>query len=134
MVRAQGILDFKLDGTEQGKSLAAVLEGIEKNNNARFYFLPEWIEPISFQQSYQGQTLGEVLNNLFLGTELNYVTMYPHAVIIIKDPTQALFRKNAIETALRQGKKIEQYRFGEPGKSLAAVLEGIEKNNNRRNG
>jgi len=117
MVRAQGILDFKLDGTEQGKSLATVFTEIEKNNNARFYFLPEWIEPISFQQSYQGQILGEVLNNLFLGTELNYVTMYPHAVIIIKDPTQALFRKNAIETALRQGKKIEQYRFGEPGKS-----------------
>jgi hypothetical protein len=116
-VKAQGILEFKLDGTEQGKSLSVILGEIEKKNTARFYFLPEWIEPISFQQSYEGQTLGEALDDLFQGSDLNYLSLYPHAVVIIKDPTQPLLRKKAIEAAVRQKKKIVQYKFGEPGKS-----------------
>jgi hypothetical protein len=116
-VRAQGILELKLDGTEQGKSLFTLLEEIEKNNVARFYFRPEWIAPISFQQSYEGQTLGAALDDLFLGTGLAYLTMHPREVVIIMDPTQSLLRKNAIATAVRQQKKIEAYTFGELGKS-----------------
>lgn len=115
--RAQEILNVKLDGTEQGKSLSAVFDEIRKKTTARFYFLPEWIAPISFKKSYQGQTLGEALDNLFLDTDLSYITMYSHAVIIVKDSRQALLRKSAIEAAVRQQRKIEQHMFGEPGKS-----------------
>lgn len=43
--------------------------------------------------------------------------MYPHAVILVKDPTQALLRKSAINSAVRQKKKVEQRIFGEAGKS-----------------
>lgn len=116
-VRAQDVLDFRLDGTERGKTLPVILADIEKKTSARFYFLPEWFEPISVQQGYGGQTLAEALDHLFLGTDLNYFTMYPQAVVFIKDPTQALLRKEAIETAIRQQKKIERYTFGELGKS-----------------
>jgi hypothetical protein len=42
--------------------------------------------------------------------------MYPHAVVLIKDPTQPLLRRNAIEIATRQQKKIEQRTFGDPKK------------------
>ena len=114
--RAQ-VLDLKLNGTEQGKSLAVVLDEIEKNTNARFYFLPEWIGPISFGQSYAGQTLGDALDNLFLGTDLNYFAMYPNSVVIIKDATQVMLRKTAIQSAIRQNKTIERHVFGETGKS-----------------
>jgi hypothetical protein len=116
-VKAQGILELKLDGTEQGKSLSAFLADIEKKNSARFYFLPEWIESISFQERYEGQTLGEALDNLFQGTDLTYLMLYPQAIVIIKDPTQPLLRKNAIQTAVRQQKKIERHVVGEPGNS-----------------
>ena len=116
-IRAQGILEFKLDGTELGKSLSSFLTEIEKKNEARFYFLQEWIEPISFQQSYAGQTLREALDDLFRGTDLSYFTMHPLEVIIIKDAKQSLLRKKAYETAIRKKKKIDPYRFGEPGKS-----------------
>jgi hypothetical protein len=92
---AQDVLQIKLDGTEQGKTLTAVLGEIEKKNGARFYFLSEWIDQISFQESYKGETLSEALNDLFSGTELRYFSMYPHAVVIIKDPTQPLLRQNA---------------------------------------
>ncbi|HEY5825619.1 MAG TPA: TonB-dependent receptor, partial [Cyclobacteriaceae bacterium] len=114
---AQDILQFKLDGTEQGKTLTSVLSEIEKKNGARFYFLSEWIEQISFQESYKGETLGEALNDLFSGTDLRYFSMYPHAVVIIKDPTQPLLRQNAIATAVRQQKKIEPRVIGDKTKS-----------------
>ncbi len=116
-VSAQNILDVRLNGTEQGKPLVTVLAELEQQHAVRFYFLPESIQPISFQQSYAGQTLAEALDNVFLGTDLNYLSMYPHAVVIVKDPTQAILRNSAIKTAVRQQKKIERHSFGELGKS-----------------
>jgi hypothetical protein len=116
-VRAQGILDLPLNGAEQGKSLATVLSEVSKKNNAQFYFLPEWIASISFKESYEGQKLGDALNNLFQGTDYSCIAMYPNAIVIIKDPTQALLRKSAIETAVRQQKKIIPIIIGDPSKS-----------------
>jgi CarboxypepD_reg-like domain/TonB-dependent Receptor Plug Domain len=117
MAKAQSILDLKLDGTEQGKSLSSVLAEIGKKNKAQFYFLPEWVENISFQDSYSGRTLGEAINILFQGTDFSCLVMYPTSVVIIKDPTQALLRMNAIETAVRQQKKILPLIIGEPSNS-----------------
>jgi hypothetical protein len=54
---SQDILALRLDGSEQGKSLSDVLLEIENKNNAKFFFLPEWISSLSFSQSHQGQTL-----------------------------------------------------------------------------
>lgn len=114
---AQDILQLKLDGSEQGKSALSVLEKIGEDNNVRFYFISEWLEPLSFQQSYKSQTLAQALDNLFLGTDLSYLSMYPSAVVIIKDPTQAGRRNQAIQAAVYQKKGIRQLVFGEPGKS-----------------
>jgi hypothetical protein len=114
---AQGILDLRLDGKEEGKTLATVLSEVGKKNNAQFYFLPEWIASISFSESYQGQKLGDALNSLFQGTDFSCIAMYPNAIVIIKDPTQALLRKGAIETAVRQQKKIIPIIIGDPSKS-----------------
>jgi hypothetical protein len=119
VVRAQDVLEFKLDGSERGKSLPSFFEEIEKKSAARFFFLPEWIDSITLQENYQGKTLQEALDNVFVGTGLSYVTMGPHDMVIIKDPTLAILRKKAIELAVRQQKKIEPYSFGEPGKSNA---------------
>jgi len=114
---AQGILELRLDGSEQGKSLPAFFAEMENKKNARFFFLPEWVESISFKENYKGKTLGEALDDLFLGTGISYLIMNPQEVILVKDPTQLLLRKSAIETAVRQHKKIEPIIFGEPGKS-----------------
>jgi hypothetical protein len=114
-VGAQGILEYKLDGSERGKPVAVFLEEIERKSNARFFFLSEWLESMSFRQSYEGKTLGEALDHIFQGTGLSYVSMHADEVVIIKDPTQAILRKQAIETAVRQQKKIVPYSFGEPG-------------------
>ncbi len=117
-VKAQSIIEYRLDGTEQRKSLLAFLEEIEKKNNVRFFFLPEWIDSISFQQSYLGKSLKEALDDLFLGTGLSFFAMHPQEVVIVKDPTQAIFRKQALDAAIRKQKKIVPYRFGDLGKSV----------------
>jgi len=117
ILTAQNVLDTKLDGSEEGKSLSTVLSEIERNNGARFYYINEWFDPISFGHSYKGQSLGEAMENLFIGTDLSYLILYSHAIVFIKDPTQAILRKNAFDVATKEGKKIEPFVFGEMGKS-----------------
>jgi hypothetical protein len=115
--QAQSVLDRKLDDSSRGKSLTTVLQELEQKHSAKFYFLSAWLDPITLQQNYDGQTVAEVLDQLFRGSELSYFAMYPHAVVIVKDPTQALLRKDAIENAVREKKTVVGHIFGEPGKS-----------------
>lgn len=113
---AQRIVDFRLDGTEQGKSLGTYLHELERSQSARFYFLPEWVDKFTFNESHRNQTLGEALDDFFRGSDLYYVSMYSKVVVIVKDPAQALERRKAIQTAIKQNKKIIHYSFGDPGK------------------
>ncbi len=114
-VTAQDILDVPLNGDVQGKSLTTVLTEIEKQANARFYFLPEWVDRYLFNESHLNQTLGEALDGFFMGSDLYYVVMYSNVLVIVKDPAQALLRKDAIQTAIKQNKKVVKYSFGSPG-------------------
>jgi hypothetical protein len=89
---------------------------MELKKSVRFFFRPEWIQNITFNESHNDQTLGEALDDLFRGTDLSYFTLYQHALIIIKDPKQALLRKHSLDAALRQQKRVEPYAIGEPGR------------------
>jgi len=109
---SQSVLDQKLDGTEKGKKLITLFEELEKKHPVRFYFLNEWIENISFQQSYEGQTLADVLSELFLGSDLNYVAFDEHTIILVKDPTQAIQRQAAVNSAKRELKQINKVLIG----------------------
>lgn len=122
VARGQDILQHQLDGTEQGKSLAVFFEELEKSSKVRVYFITEWIEPISFQRSYAGMTLEDALSDLMNGTDLSFIAMYPDALVIIKDPTQALLRKRAIEEAVKQNQRVDTYRFGDRGKARKGRL------------
>lgn len=127
---AQTVLDRKLDGSEKGKSLAQVFEDIEKKEPVRFYFLSEWIENISFDESFAGKTLKDALDELFLGSDLNFVLVDAHAVVLVKDPTQALQRNTIINTAVRERKKIEKLQIGDPRKAKPkqkVTLSGVVK-------
>ena len=109
---SQSILDKKAIGADKGKSLTVFLKEFESTHPARFYFLETWLEKIELEENFTDQTLREVLDVLFLGTELNYVLLNEHDVVIVKDPTQAIQRKNLISTAQRERKKIEQVLLG----------------------
>ena len=109
---SQSILDQKAVGANKGKSLTVFLQEFENAHPARFYFLETWLDKIELEENLSDQTLREVLDELFLGTELNYILLNEHDVVIVKDPTQAIQRKNLISTAQRERKKIEQVLLG----------------------
>ncbi len=111
-LQAQSILDIKLDSTAQGKSLLSVINEIQRKDSVKFFFLPEWIETISFNRDYAGQSLAVALDDLFQDTELSYFLMYPTTVVIVKDPQHAMRRQSFIESARQQQKKIVQQVFG----------------------
>ncbi len=109
---SQSILDQKAVGANKGKTLTAFLQEFESSHPARFYFLESWLEKIELEENYSDQTLREVLDELFLGTELNYILLNEHDIVLVKDPTQAIQRKNIISTAQQERKKIEQILLG----------------------
>lgn len=116
-----------MEGSENGKQLLTLFQEISEKNSARFYFLPEWIDSIRVEGANPGQKLETLLSALFRGTDLTFFAMYPRAVVIMKDPSQALLRKNSYETAVRQHKKIEQHIIGsrEATKKDKVVIEGV---------
>ncbi len=112
---SQDVLSETMDGSEQGRSLMDVLDDWQQKKGARFYFARDWIRPIKFNKSYRGESLESALTDVFLGTDLNFVAMYPTIVVILKDPTQALLRKTALQLAVESKKKIVAFTFGSPG-------------------
>jgi hypothetical protein len=111
----QDIPNLKLDGSEKGKSLQTLLEDLEKKHPVKFYFLPDWFSRISIEKDYQNQTLQFALNDLFLGTDLNYLEFNKHTIVFVKDPKQAIQHNTLLNDAIRERKKIEQVQFGNPG-------------------
>ena len=111
-VFSQSVLEQKLDGTEKGKNLWQYIEELEQRKNVRFFFMPAWIEKITFDDSYEGQTLGYALDDLLLGSDLNFIQVDDFTVVFVKDPSQALQRNSMINTALRERKKIERIELG----------------------
>ncbi len=116
-LRAQSVLDRSMDGTENGKSLTSFLSSLEEDSQARFFYLSEWIQHVRIQKSYAGSSLREMFSDLFQGTDIDFVAMYPQVVVIIKDPTKDIQRREALVSALMQGKKIETIQVGEEGDS-----------------
>lgn len=114
---SQAILDTRLDGTERGKSLTSYLKEVEKSSGVRFYFIPEWVDKISFTEGYSGLTLREALNELFLGSELSYAVINANTIVIVKDPTQALERNKVIREAIREQREINKQVIGDPAKA-----------------
>jgi hypothetical protein len=108
----QQILNIKLDGSEKGKNLQVFLEDLEKRHSIKFYFLPEWFNQISIEKDYQNQSLQFVLNDLFLGTDLNYLEFNTHSIVFVKDPKQAIQHTALLNNAMRERKQIEQVQFG----------------------
>jgi outer membrane cobalamin receptor len=110
----QNALDHKLTGTEQGKKLLEVINELEKNYPVQFFFLPEWIASITVEPNYEGQTLRDALTDIFLGTDLNFVTFNDYSIIFVKDPTQAIQRNTLITSARQERKKVAKVSLGNP--------------------
>ncbi|MFN8314270.1 MAG: carboxypeptidase-like regulatory domain-containing protein [Cyclobacteriaceae bacterium] len=109
---SQSVLDLKLDGSEKGKRLDLYLQELEKTHPVRFYFIEDWISNLAVKDGSAGMTLREVLYDLFLGSDINYIEVNPNTIVLVKDPAQALQRNTIINAAVRSQKKIEKMVFG----------------------
>ena len=124
---AQSALDQKLNGSEKGKKLTVFMDELERLHPVKFYYLPSWIESIAIEENYKDQTLRETLVDLFLGSDLSFVSFGDHDIVIVKDPTQAIQRNTLINTAARERKKIEKYVLGSPNeykKGKKVIVQG----------
>jgi hypothetical protein len=109
---SQSVLDIKLDGTEKGKSLSVYLADLEKVHPVKFYFLNDWVDNLILTENFQGRTLRETLDELFNGSDLNYLEINQHSIAIVKDPTHAIQHHTMINVAQRAHKKIDKVVIG----------------------
>ena len=129
---AQGILDQKVNGADKNKTLLDFLEETEKRYPVKFYFLSNWFDRISFEKSYNGQTLRYTLNEILSGTELNYIEFSANIIVFVKDPNQAIQRNTIINTAIQERKKVEKIQFGDPQnftRNQQITISGLVKRN-----
>jgi hypothetical protein len=114
-----------MDGSEQGQRLVDVLRATEQKHPVKFYFLTGWIDNIFVEQSFKGKSIRELLDVSFGGTDLSYVVMNEHAIVIVKDPTAAMKRADMINNAIRERKTINRMTFGEPAKATARKTQRV---------
>lgn len=128
LTSAQSILDLKLDGTEEGKTLISFFEDFEKKHPVKFFYLPEWIADTKVTQNYSGKTLQYLLDDAVSGTDIQFQIVSGYAVVLVKDPKLVLLRDRLLETATKERKKIQAVVIGNPanGKTSGNVtLQGI---------
>jgi outer membrane cobalamin receptor len=123
----QSVLDRKMTGDEKGKSLPAFLTELERIEAVRFYYLPDWIAGITIEEEYKELTVREVLQEIFRDTDLSFVMVGQHDVVILKDPSQSIERNAFIKAAARERKTIKKVRIGnlsDNRKGKRVVLRG----------
>lgn len=79
----------------------------------RIYFLENWLTGFYLRPADNGRRMDRVLNEHFAGTDLDYVLMDDMTLVIIKDPSRALERKQVLQSAYNIGKQIESFVFGD---------------------
>lgn len=110
---AQDILSLQLKNNQVNRPLSAVLNEISEENDAKIFFLNDWLKNLTFKTNQIGNTLGAALDQTFIGTDLTFLKMYSNTLVIIKDPTQALLRRSTLEQAKKEGQKITAIKLGE---------------------
>lgn len=125
---SQSLVNIKLDSVGEPKSLLQVFNEIEKKHKVRFYYIPEWIDSISLDKTFNDKILGEALDELLLGTDLSVVELNPFAIVLVKDPAQAIQRNTLLTKAVRERKKVETINIGDrrsSDKSKPVTLTGV---------
>jgi outer membrane cobalamin receptor len=124
-LQAQDVSTYRLDETDVGKPLPEVLQKIGEKSNSRFFYLPEWIQPIRVGENYKELTLAEALTALFQGTELKFIVKDPHTIVLVKDPTNLLLHKEAREKLNEEKKPVAQKYFGDNQSPITSGLVAI---------
>ena len=125
---AQSVLDLKLDGAEEGKSLVQFFEEFEQKHPVKFFYLPEWIANVKVNQSYKGKTLQYLLDDAVSGTDIQVQVVSGYAIVLVKDPSLVLLRDRLLETATKERKRIQSVVIGDPANGALSgnvTLQGL---------
>jgi hypothetical protein len=110
-LKGQTILDQPLE-ISKVKTLPEFIQEVEKKYPVRFYYLAKWIEPVSLDTDFKGETLGAVLNEFMANTDLFYRVFDNSSIVIGRDPSQMINRMAIIRTAVEEKKKIDHVVIG----------------------
>jgi hypothetical protein len=105
-------LELKLDGTEAGKKLSVVLSTWETRHNVKFYYMPVWIDQITIDSTFEGETLNDALDVALDRTGISYIAMNEHVIVLVKDPTNEMQRRQTLSSALIQKKQVSRLTIG----------------------
>lgn len=102
-----------IEGVSEVVDLSTYLrEADQRDGGNRYFFLDNWLSGYYLRSTDNGRRLDRILQEKFVGSELSYVLMDPHTLVVIKDPTKALQRKRVLLAAMQEGKKVDSYTFG----------------------
>ena len=104
----QSIQERVVQKGDIGKSLPIYLAEIEQSADVRVFYINNWIANSILQEDHLGLTVQSLLDQIFLGTDLNYIFFNSNTLVIVKDPSQALQRDHVISKARREQKKIDK--------------------------
>jgi hypothetical protein len=124
---AQSVLSHRMNGSEKGKTLRMVLTDLENSYPIHFYYLPDWIEGIKIEKSYEGFSLSYMLDELVKDTELTYIEWSAHSIVFVKDPEALIKTKEILTKATYEQKEIERIQLG-------SAVEGEQKKTARLKG
>lgn len=125
---AQSVLDLKLDGSEEGKSLIQVFDEFEKKYPVKFFYLPEWIANTKVTENYKDKALQYLLDDAFSGTDIQVQVVSGYAIVLVKDPSLVLLRDRLLETASKERKRIQSVVIGDPSNGVLSgdvTLQGL---------
>ncbi len=111
--KGQDILTFEVSEEFLGEPLTAVFDELESHHGARFFYLPEWVKSYDVSEQFIGGSIDEVLTQIFAGTDLTYLQMYPQVIVIVKDPELAIQRREALRQAAEDGLEVDQLQIGQ---------------------
>jgi hypothetical protein len=101
-----------LSAEQRGRPLHTVLKNIQSTCNCRFFYKQEWINGLALGDSLDTKTLRNELDRILPIYGLDYVEIYPHSIVIVKDPTLLILRDQAINMAKREQRKVLSRKYG----------------------
>lgn len=126
------LIDKKPLQIDKDQPLLEFLSSIEADSEIRFFYVKEWLEPLTITSSLSGLPLKEALTTVLQDSEISVFFLNDYSVIFFKDPYRELERDAIVESAISRKVKIDKVELGSP-KAISSeskfMLRGSVKDN-----
>jgi hypothetical protein len=101
--------ETKIPNHKLGITLTKLITEIERNENVKIFFLPEWTDNITIDVSYSGQNIKAALERILIGKNFQIQTIYNYGIVLLRDPKVDEIRREIITNTEDE---IRTYSFG----------------------